>query len=72
MKFDHEKAKMLAEEAPLKRSYLASQCGIQTSTLTRYLNGHSEPSKAVVMLMAQDLRVPEADLWDDEDKARAS
>ena len=69
MKFDHGKAKLLVEAAPLKRSYLASQCGIQTSTLTRYLNGHSDPSKAVVILMAQFLKVPEETLWAQLDKA---
>jgi transcriptional regulator with XRE-family HTH domain len=71
--FRHEFAKELVKGSKLKRSAIAEECRITTETLTHYLNGRLNPSRAVATLLALTLNVPESELWtersDGEQKA---
>ena len=63
MRFNVERAMSLVEASPLKRAAIANACGVKVETLTKYLNGHTDPSRPVVMHLARVLEVVEAELW---------
>lgn len=60
--FNNERAKKLVKSSQLKRSAIAKDCRVNVETLTKYLNGAINPSKAVIALLAQALKVPESTL----------
>lgn len=67
MTFNREKAKQLVLGSKLKRSAIAEECGVETTTITRYLNGHADPSLAVVKHMARVLNVPVTEIYAEPD-----
>lgn len=50
--FNCEIAKKLIDESVFKREHIALELGVQTKTLTNYLNGHGRPSEDFIKTMA--------------------
>lgn len=64
---NRDRAKALIKERGRTKDWIASQCCVEPATLKHYLNGHKNPSAAVLRLMAQALEVPESELKAAED-----
>jgi transcriptional regulator with XRE-family HTH domain len=68
--FKSEHARELVEKSPFKRSVIAERCRVKPDTFTHYLNGHRNPPKAVIALLAIALGVPESELTSDDSEPK--
>jgi transcriptional regulator with XRE-family HTH domain len=72
MQFNREQLEQVKKAQGRETKWLAEQCGIKRDTLSSYLAGRKNPSRAVVKLMALALSVPESVFWVDAEHKKSA